>query len=279
MNPESFTTPVAIFLSSNSSIAAKTFAILRSIAPATLFLLLKESDKKTCSAVDAQINWPCRYQMFSSDPQVSPVKQTAAGLDWVFTQAEECILLTENQLPNSVFFRFCQELLAKYREDQRIMSISGSNFFPNNRRMKYDYYFSSFPFLTAWGTWQRVWKNCYDPAMRLWPVIRDGNWLSDLFCNIEVLAENKQLKIVISDEFDMANAWKKRFDNIYNGVEDNVTIRFLFSSLLQNGLHIHPTVKLVANDNDNPLTFPLLHPPFVIRNALADKYNESIFFN
>lgn len=276
MNQQNFTTPVAIFLPSNSCIASETLAILRNIAPAMLFLLLKKSDKKTRAAVAAQINWPCRYQLFSSDSKVSPVRQITEGLDWVFMQVEECILLNENQLPNSAFFRFCQELLVKYRKDQRIMSISGSNFFSNNRRTKYSYYFSGFPVLTAWGTWRRVWENCYDPAMRLWPVIRDGNWLLDLFCNIEVLAENFQLKFSTAPETDIVNAWKKRFDNVYNGIEDNLAIRFLFSSLLQNGLHIQPTFNLMSKDNNASLTFPLLHPPFVIRNALADKYNESI---
>lgn len=277
MKPENFTTPVAIFPPADASTAAKIFAVLRSVAPATLFLLFKKSDKKNRFAVAARINWPCRYRMFSSDPQASPAKQIADGLDWIFTQAEECILLMENQLPKPEFFQFCQELLTKYREDQRILSISGSNFFPNNRRMKYDYYFSRFPFLTVWATWRRVWRNSYDPAMRLWPVIRDNNWLWDLFCNIEVLNENHRLKFGISAESGMVDAWKKRFDNIYNGVEDNLTLRFLFSSLLQNGLHIQPTVNLAANDNNELLTFPLLDPPFVIRNAQADEYNELLF--
>ena len=50
------------------------------------------------------------------------------GLDLVFNQVDEAIILEYDCLPDRTFFRFCQKLLEYYRDDERIMVISGDNF-------------------------------------------------------------------------------------------------------------------------------------------------------
>jgi hypothetical protein len=41
---------------------------------------------------------------------------------------EEGIILEDDCLPHPDFFRFCEELLDYYRDNERIMEITGDNF-------------------------------------------------------------------------------------------------------------------------------------------------------
>ncbi|WP_157162581.1 hypothetical protein [Cylindrospermum stagnale] len=45
-------------------------------------------------------------------------------MDWIFEQVEEAITLEDDYVPHPTFFRYSQELLEKYRDDERIMMIS-----------------------------------------------------------------------------------------------------------------------------------------------------------
>ncbi|KAA0253686.1 MAG: hypothetical protein EDM75_11530 [Chlorobiota bacterium] len=45
-----------------------------------------------------------------------------------FRMDEELIILEDDCVPAAAFPEFCEELLSRYREDQRVCMISGSNF-------------------------------------------------------------------------------------------------------------------------------------------------------
>jgi hypothetical protein len=82
-------------------------------------------------------------------------------------------------LPHPSFFPFCEQLLDKYQDDQRIMTISGNNFQFGRKRTDYSYYFSRYTLIWGWATWRRAWQQ-YDVEMKQWASVRDGNWLQDI---------------------------------------------------------------------------------------------------
>jgi len=40
--------------------------------------------------------------------------RVSSGIDWVFEQVEEAIILEDDCLPDPSFFRFCQEMLERF---------------------------------------------------------------------------------------------------------------------------------------------------------------------
>src|SRR6187200_581730 len=46
----------------------------------------------------------------------------------VVESVEEAIVLEDDCLPHPSFFRFCEELLKRYRAEERIVHVSGDNF-------------------------------------------------------------------------------------------------------------------------------------------------------
>lgn len=50
------------------------------------------------------------------------------GFSWVFEKEEQAIILEDDCIPNLDFFRYCDEMLEKYKDDERVMMVSGSNY-------------------------------------------------------------------------------------------------------------------------------------------------------
>ena len=95
--------------------------------------------------------------------------RVSSGLDWVFEQVPEAIILEDDCLPHPTFFRFCEELLAHYRDDQRVGMISGDNFQFGHRINDDSYYFSNINHIWGWATWRSRWQHDYDVDLKLWP--------------------------------------------------------------------------------------------------------------
>jgi len=88
-------------------------------------------DPEKCAAVRAiveKVDWNCEVLRNYSDVNLGCGRRESSGLIWAFQQVEEAIFLEDDTLPHPAFFHFCEELLAKYRDDERIMHISGNNY-------------------------------------------------------------------------------------------------------------------------------------------------------
>jgi hypothetical protein len=93
---------------------------------------------------------------------------------------EEAIILEDDCLPHPSFFRFCDELLARYRDDERVWMVSGEGFQGSRARGDASYFFSRTPMIWGWATWRRAWAR-YDGELATWPAFRDADGLSKLF--------------------------------------------------------------------------------------------------
>ena len=159
------------------------------------------------------------------------------------------------------------------------MMISGDNFQFGRRRTGYSYYFSRYVHIWGWASWRRAWNN-YDVSMKLWPLIRDGDWLMDIL-----------------DDRNAVNYWTHCFEDTYAGKIDTWDYQWVFACWIQNGLAILPNVNLVSNigfDKSGTHTkgetifsrlpskkviFPLVHPKYLIRDCESDKYTEQTWFS
>ncbi|MDD1703325.1 MAG: hypothetical protein LUQ31_10140, partial [Methanoregula sp.] len=201
------------------------------------------------------------------------------AIDWFFSHVEEGLIFEDDCVPNQSFFPFCQELLERYRDDNRVMMISGDNF-QLGRRTEYSYYFSRVPHLWGWASWKRAW-GYYDVEMKLWPLIRDGDWLRNIF-----------------NDRDAVKYWNRILEDTYNNKIDTWDYQWGFSCWIQGMLCIMPETNLISNigfggDSTHthdgkspfanlpkaPVQFPLSHPPFIIRDCAADDFTQKTHFD
>src|SRR3989304_2636082 len=73
------------------------------------------------------IDWRCKIKTLFRDKNFGCRKSVSGAIDWFFSHVEKGVILEDDCLPSQSFFRFCQELLERYKDDKRIMQISGTN--------------------------------------------------------------------------------------------------------------------------------------------------------
>jgi hypothetical protein len=279
------TTPVAFIVFNRPHTTAKVFAAIRQAQPSQLLIIAdgprldRAGEAENCQQVRAicdRIDWECEVKRNYADVNLGCQKRVASGLDWVFTEVEEAIILEDDCLPHPTFFPFCQELLEKYRSDRRIMAISGDNFQFGLKRTNYSYYFSIYSDTWGWATWRRAWQY-NDIDMKLFPTIQAGGWLEDIFNH------NRRLK----------KYWHNIFEDCYAGKSTTWDYQWVFACMIQSGLTVIPNVNLISNigfdetathttapDNlanmaTEALIFPLVHPPFVISDTRSEAISQT----
>jgi hypothetical protein len=216
------------------------------------------------------VDWPCKVLTDFAKSNLGCKQRVSTALTWVFERVERAIILEDDCLPDPTFFRFCDELLLKYENDQRIMSITGNNYLSGRRRTSDSYYFSRCGSIAGWATWRRAWT-LYDEEMTIWPTFSDGGWLKDVFHH----------------RF-MVEGWTRSLEKTYRNEIDTWGYRWELTLWANNGLAIVSNQNLVSNlgygasathtkrANEfaavptQPMTFPLAHPKFTVPDTQAD---------
>ncbi|BBB91939.1 MAG TPA: glycosyltransferase family 2 protein [Methylomusa anaerophila] len=303
MDEFELTTPVIFMVFRRPETTRQVFEQIRQVKPKQLLVIAdgprsnRRGEEEECQAVRAvidTIDWDCELLKNYADSNLGCRSRVAGGLDWAFELVEEAIILEDDCVPHPSFFLYCQELLARYRDDRRVMTISGNNFQFGRRRTPYSYYFSRFPHMWGWATWRRAWQ-WYDVTMQYWPEIRDGNWLSDIMGSMWAEWRDRQIYTLIGNQ-QALEYWQAVFEATYQGEIDTWDYQMTFASWLNNGLHILPDRNLVSNVGFGPeathtkqaaactalpavaMEFPLRHPPYVIRDAQADSFTQVTHF-
>jgi hypothetical protein len=235
-------------------------------------------DAEKCVAARAvvdRIDWGCEVIKNYSDTNLGCGRRPATGISWVFEQVDRAIILEDDCIPAAEFFPFCDELLERYRDDERIMQVSGNNMQLGNPRTEDSYYFSWHNICWGWASWRRAWR-FYDMSIPSWPALRDSGWLSEIVRDPEAV-----------------EYWQQAFDKAYTaaGDVDFWDYQWTFACWAQHGLSISPSATLVTNVGFRPdathttwlgdqraalpierLNFPLRHPACVTRNLPADEF-------
>lgn len=283
MNDFQLKTPIVFVIFNRPDTTAKVFEAIRNAKPSKLLVIAdgpraeRTVDNERCEATRAIIDgvdWPCEVLKNYSDINLGCARRVSSGLDWVFDTVEDAIILEDDCVPDPTFFRFCQELLSYYRDDERIMVVAGTNYQFGRRRTNNSYYFSRYNHCWGWATWKRAWKY-FDFKMLLWPYVRDNEWLNDILGHPGTV-EN----------------WTNTFQAVFENRINSWAVRWTFACWIQSGLSILPNFNLVSNIGFGeeathttcsnpfekmavePMEFPLKHPKFVIRDSKADDFTQ-----
>jgi len=232
-------TPVVFFIFNRPVITAKTFDIIRKQRPSELFIVAdgpregNSEDILKCSEVRnivEKINWPCMVQRNYSNINLGLKKRISSGLDWVFSNVDRAIILEDDVAPSDSFFHFCEVLLEDFKNDRKIVSITGNNFQDGLIRNHGSYYFSKYSHVWGWATWKRAW-DLYEEDIQFWP-----EWSS-----------SEEWKIHTPDKVER-KFWDKIFSDVAIG-KINSTWDYSWTASIwrQGGLTITPNVNLVKN--------------------------------
>ena len=278
-------TPVAFLIFNRPETTARVFREIARARPRRLLVVAdgpradRPGEAERCAearAVVERVDWDCEVLRNYSDVNEGVKLRCASGIEWVFEQCEEAIFLEDDCLPDPSFFPFCEELLEKYRHDERVAMICGSNFQRGQRRSPYSYFFVRHTTVWGWASWRRAWQH-YDIGIRLWPDLRETRWLEDMLVHPAAV-----------------EYWRGVFDAVHDGVgevAENWDYPFFFTWWARHALAVSPEVNLISNLGFGPeaahtrdvietmaalpaeaIEFPLRHPPYMRLDREADHF-------
>jgi hypothetical protein len=285
---EPVATSVAFCVYNRPTHTEKVLAALATVKPRHLMIIAdgprqdRPDDPVKCSAVIdliKSIDWPADIEWNVSPTNLGLRSRLQSGLSWAFNRVEEVIVVEDDCVPHPSFFRFCTELLDRYRNDPRIAVICGSNFQLDADCGPASYFFSRYPLIWGWAGWRRTWQQ-YDPDLNQWPNLRETSWLIDY----------------LGDPLASAY-WRGTFDKVRAGF-DTWDFQLTFSCWRANALAVQPAQNLVTNlgfgaestftrAEDSILAglptremrFPLVHPKTVERAEDCDDRTEQLAFS
>lgn len=274
----SLSTPVAFLIFNRPELTKTVFEAIRQAQPQKLLVIAdgprfpEEAEKcqKTREIIN-QVDWQCEVLTNFSENNLGCKQRISSGLNWVFSEVEEAIILEDDCLPAPSFFEFCQNLLERYRDDERIMHISGNNFQDSQSRNTFSYYLSKYTHVWGWASWRRAWKH-YDVTLKTWPEYKKSSIIASI---CESVYEQKY--------------WTDIFENVFNNAIDTWDYQWLYTCWFQSGLSVLPNSNLVSNigfgsdaTHTKSKTFlsqlpttdiwEVNHPPFILRDKIADDY-------
>jgi hypothetical protein len=232
----------------------------------------EEKKVRSCRELAEAIDWPCEVVRDYSDVNLGCRARIQSGLDHAFHLYDRCIILEDDVQPHDTFFTFCDEMLERYADDTRIMTVTGGHYLKARLKQPDSYYFSPFASAWGWASWRRAWL-LYDREMQDWPRLRGSMWLFHHLQNVEAAVH-----------------FTRAFDAVRAGKIDTWDYQLSYSIWVHHGLNVVPSVNLCQNagfradathtvrPQDRPeatveaMEFPLRHPRLMISSPGASEH-------
>ena len=230
-----------------------------------------EKVEQTRKLVDDMVDWAPRIHRRYNDHNQGLFLGVSGAIDWFFSRVPEGIILEDDCVAHPDFFGYCDQLLERYRDDERVWCISGDNSVDLPISGGASYGFIRDPLIWGWATWARAWRH-FDPELSEWSDIRGTDRERQMYPD----PVERRVR-------------RKTFDSYHASGIDAWGYRWKYTVHLAGGLVAVPRVNLVSNIGWNrpdathtsgdslraaKPTFPILpltHPEDVAIDPAADR--------
>ena len=229
-------TPILFLIFNRPDTTKKVFNAIKKATPAKLYIAsdgpreAKENEFKLCQesrSIINEIDWNCEVKILFRDKNLGCKIAVSSAIDWFFQHENEGIILEDDVLPCNDFFHFCESMLIKYRNDNRVVMVTGNNLLGGNVASN-EYYYSNFYSIWGWATWKRSWDT-YDVNIINWPDPFIKNYLNHSF--------SKKL----------SRYYETSFNLIKDNKIDTWDHQWTYNCIINSGFCITPRANLVTN--------------------------------
>lgn len=292
MKPYLVDVPVKVNIWIRSECQKRQFEVIKEARPSILFLQSDggrndsewQSIIENRSYIDNGIDWDCKIYRLYEDHNNGLYAMGAKMRNYIWNVVDRCIFLEDDNIPSVSFFRFCAELLEKYKDDQRIECICGFNTLNVWEKASSDYFFSRQGSIWGTATWKRV---------------------ADEYGDFSYGKDDYIMGLLKERTKGNDAAWKQlngyAKNEIYDGHPAASEFHIQFHMYSQNRLQIIPKYNLIENAGANKLsfhedpinqtpkglrclynsktynyTFPLKHPKYVIPDVEFEKKRNRV---
>ncbi len=276
--------PVLFLIFNRPDTTTQVFEQIRKVQPTRLFIAAdgpradRDGEVELCEQarrIAEDVDWDCEIKTLYRDHNLGCRKAVSSAISWFFEQVEEGIILEDDCLPELSFFRFCAELLERYREDTRVMCISGESYGDPSIYKSSAYGFSKYALIWGWATWRRAWK-MYDDDMTGFADKVNRGWFDAYFGSAEV-SHYWQFHFKQADD-QQVNSWGFRW--LYTVICQGGSCIVSSINQVQNigcdtrATHTYDPQWMMAERPTQPMRFPMSHPKHPAPNPLLARELE-----
>lgn len=232
-------TPVLLLAFSRPDTTRRVLERIREAAPVRFYVACdaardgRPAEAEKVAAVRALVaelvDWPCELKTLYREQNLGCKMAVSGALDWFFEQEEMGIILEDDCLPDPSFFGYCETLLHRFKDDERIFMISGNNFQRGKKVTEYSYYYSWLTHIWGWASWRRSWQKV-DLEMKNWPAFMAAGGVRQIYPKTRY-----------------ARRWQKTFARYLQGRYNTWDYPLLFASWWHRQMTVLPEVNLVSN--------------------------------
>ncbi|MEM6804755.1 MAG: hypothetical protein AAF696_25380, partial [Bacteroidota bacterium] len=182
--------PVLFLVFNRPDVTKRVFDAIKAAKPKRLYVAADgprshkagEAQKvEEVRRITSQIDWDCELFSLFRDENLGCKLAVSSAINWFFEQEEAGIILEDDCLPDPSFFDFCAEMLEHYKDENRVMKITGSNFIGQHfKQNQYSYFFSHYTHVWGWASWRRAWKH-FTLEMTDYEELKDNGMLASSF--------------------------------------------------------------------------------------------------
>lgn len=235
--------PVLLLLFNRPDETIKLIDALSKVRPQKIYISIDgnregnkddiENQAKILDIINEKIQWTKEVSINNLSINYGCGIGPRKGISWFFENVDSGIILEDDCIPSISFFKFCDYLLPKYANTQKVWLISGDNggpILPEKYFTNSDYLYTNIPLIWGWATWSDRWKK-YDEEL--------DNWKKGIIYNYSFFKHvNFFEKFIVSRICKGASRTKiKNFWDFQ-----------LYSTMLKNnGLGVIPKNNLISN--------------------------------
>jgi hypothetical protein len=213
-------TPVLFIVFNRLDTTKAVFKEIRKARPGELFIASdgprenvygeRELIEKIRREIIEKVDWPCKIKTLFREKNLGCKYAVSGAIYWFFRHVKMGIILEDDCLPNQSFFKFCEDMLERYKDNESIAHISGTNI-ETVSRIPEDFFLSNCFNVWGWATWARAWKN-YDIGMKFWKKVRFGNLFLKLTDRYDILTKIRSWRLYQLTYSGKINTWDYQWD-------------------------------------------------------------------
>lgn len=243
-------TPLLILAYNRAEKVRGLIELLREYAPPIVMVVVdgpkpgNAEDEERVGAVReavSAIDWTDSVLTRFRPVNVGLRRSVVDAVSWATSEYGQVIVIEEDVLPGPNFLPYMEAMLDRFRDDERILHVSGYNVVPPGalRASVTDSRLTEYPESIAWGTWDRAWAH-FDDAL---------GWGRT--------ASTAELRAVTNSRMG-ALRWRQNFNDAAAGRISTWAYRWIASIWSVGGLSLNPNVNLVEyvghDEGTNTLT-------------------------
>lgn len=229
-------TPILFIVFNRPETTQKVFDSIRTVKPKKLYIASDgprkdiATDYQNCVLVReivGAVDWECDVKKWYRDENIGFSKNIKAALDWFFTEEEAGIILEDDCLPSPSFYKYCELMLQKHKDNKELTLIVGSNFCDKPISDAVDYFIADFGYIWGWASWKSA--------------VTSINW------NTEYTLDQirSKLLLVYKDEL-YVNYFYNIIEHFYRK-RDCWDVELFVYNLMNDKKNIFPNVNLISN--------------------------------